>query len=572
MDSTQDNSAQSVKFRRIRRMIITRVLIAPFLIVMLVFGILVYFFSETLDRRAQGELSRVAQGHRALVDAFLSEQVSALEYTAATHSFKELGDNAHLDALFLDLKSKYPAFEDIGVIDEGGRHMAYVGPYDLVGKDYSKAEWFQAVSLKSVYISDVFRGYRNVPHFVIAVQRIQGGRPWYLRATIDTAYFSNLVKGIHIGGTGQAYLVNSKGLFQTELRTGGQLEQPDPDRKLYAVAGTDIASFTARAADRQTYMYAAGRLRENGWMLVVRQKASEAYAPLVRAVAVALIVISLGGGVVVLTAYVLASSLAGRLAVMEVEKREMGSKLLAAGKLAEVGEMSAGMAHEINNPLQVMVSECCMINDIFSDLKLPEKNLSAADLASVRDCLDQVSLQISRCSNITQGLLKFARKSEPSICDVDLRATLHGVQAMIENRAHLDGVAVTIQMQDGIPLIQSDESQLEQVFLNLFNNALYAVRDRDQAEIRVSASLDSDDAIVTVADNGCGIGPDNLNKVFLPFYTTKPVGQGTGLGLSTCYGIVERLGGRMAVESELGVGTVFTVRLPLSAASTRSGA
>jgi two-component system NtrC family sensor kinase len=572
MDSLQNNGEQSAKFKRIRRMIITRVLIAPFLIVMLVCGVLVYFFADALGRKAQGELSRITDGHRALVDEFLAEQVSALEFTATTRSFTELSEGDALGALFMDLKSKFPAFEDIGVFDEKGRHAAYVGEYDLEGKDYSNTDWFKAVSRRGVYVSDVFKGYRNVPHFVIAVQRIEGGRPWYLRATIDTAYFSNLVKAVRVGSTGQAFIVNGKGVFQTGLSSGERLEEPDPDWRLYRKADAGVESFTAQASDGNTYLYAVGRLQQTGWLLVVRQKATDAYAPLARAVAVAVIVIALGGGVVVLTAYVLASGLAGQLAVVEVEKREMSNKLLAAGKLAEVGEMSAGMAHEINNPLQVMMAECYLINDVLNDLEIPDKNLTPADLSTIRDSMAQISMQISRCSLITQGLLKFARKTDPALHEVDLGDMVEDVVSMVDKRAHIDGVSIAVSAEKGLPRIMSDESQLQQVFLNLLNNALYAVHNRHGAEIRIEVQQEHNEIVVSVADNGCGIEPENLSKIFLPFFTTKPVGQGTGLGLSTCYGIVERLGGRIEVQSEPGAGTVFTVRMPLSQAHAHPGA
>jgi two-component system NtrC family sensor kinase len=117
--------------------------------------------------------------------------------------------------------------------------------------------------------------------------------------------------------------------------------------------------------------------------------------------------------------------------------------------------------------------------------------------------------------------------------------------------------------------IESDPAQLQQVFLNLLNNAIHALRNRDNAEIRITAEKEEDQLAISIGDNGCGIPPENLEKIFMPFFTTKPVGQGTGLGLSTCYGIVQRLGGKMSVSSELNVGSVFTVYLPLKVEAER---
>ena len=135
---------------------------------------------------------------------------------------------------------------------------------------------------------------------------------------------------------------------------------------------------------------------------------------------------------------------------------------------------------------------------------------------------------------------------------------------MIERRAAVENVRIAQQLENGLSSIRSDPAQLQQVFLNLLNNALYALKDKNGGEIRITTTQENSVLTVAIADDGCGIAPENLEKIFSPFFTTKPVGKGTGLGLSTCYGIVERLGGNISVTSELNVGTVFTVRLPLA--------
>ena len=240
----------------------------------------------------------------------------------------------------------------------------------------------------------------------------------------------------------------------------------------------------------------------------------------------------------------------------------MGSQLIMAGKLAEVGEMSAGIAHEINNPLQVMKSEETLIKDIFSEMEADGSLPNTENVRMLRDCVNQIALQIDRCKRITQGLLGFTRESERKIQALDLHSLISDVIGMIERRAAVENIRISQQFENGLPPIQSDPAQLQQVLLNLLNNALYALKDKNSGEIRITTTQEDGALTVAIADDGCGIAPENLEKIFLPFFTTKPVGKGTGLGLSTCYGIVERLGGRISVTSELNVGTVFTVRLP----------
>ena len=201
--------------------------------------------------------------------------------------------------------------------------------------------------------------------------------------------------------------------------------------------------------------------------------------------------------------------------------------------------------------------------------ELTEKGLLNApeELAEMNDSIDQIELQIGRCSDITHSILKFGRKSEVAPQDVDLRQFIPDATGMVANKAGVDGVEIRVNVSEDTPPVHGDASQLQQVFLNLFNNALDAIRERhgvQGGELAVSAGPDGGGMVrVTVRDNGCGIGPDDRTKIFSPFYTTKPVGKGTGLGLSVCYGIVNAMGGSMEVSSEKGIGTTFTVRLPV---------
>ena len=181
--------------------------------------------------------------------------------------------------------------------------------------------------------------------------------------------------------------------------------------------------------------------------------------------------------------------------------------------------------------------------------------------------MDQIGLQIDRCSRITQAILKFGRQSEPAPKDIDLSAFIPEVTAMVEKKASVHGITLEKNLEADLPRIHGDPAQLQQVLLNLLNNAMDAVTDRHgsmDGVILVGARSRGDrrKVAVTVRDNGCGIGPGDLDKVFSPFFTTKPVGKGTGLGLSVCYGIVNSLGGTMEVESEPGQGTMFTMVLP----------
>jgi two-component system NtrC family sensor kinase len=187
-------------------------------------------------------------------------------------------------------------------------------------------------------------------------------------------------------------------------------------------------------------------------------------------------------------------------------------------------------------------------------------------LKDLRESLDQIRLQVDRCGGITQAILKFGRQSEPKIGEVDLAKVIGETAAMVANRMHVNGIDYEQEIDAAIPGIASDPAQLQQVFLNLLNNAVDAVVERhggSGGRIRVVARPTEEGmAEIRVEDDGTGIAEENMKKVFAPFFTTKPVGKGSGLGLSVCCGIVERLGGSMALENRRNEGTVFLLTFP----------
>jgi two-component system NtrC family sensor kinase len=214
-----------------------------------------------------------------------------------------------------------------------------------------------------------------------------------------------------------------------------------------------------------------------------------------------------------------------------------------------------------------MKSDRALLEMIFSDLKkkgiLPEP-----DVKDLEETLAQLKVQIERCSKITQAILEFGRKSEPTQQEVDVGEFISQLTSMISEKAAVQGIRLKKEISEQTPLLRADPSQLQQVLLNLLNNAMDAIEERhgcEGGELSVEAGPDTNGRVkIAVRDNGAGISPENLKKIFAPFFTTKSPGKGTGLGLYVCYGIIESMGGIMEVESQKGVGTTFMVHLPAS--------
>ena len=545
--------------------------VIPFILI-LVIGF--YHFKGSLETSTIRNMQRIARDHREIIDSFLKERIADLEFIHASYPFGDLRQPEVLSAVFARLQLASRAYTDLGVFDEAGVHVAYRGPYPLTGKVYRDESWFKEVLRQGVYISDVFLGFRKTPHFVVAVARDSTQGRWVLRATIDSQTFNTLVSSVEIGRTGEAYIINLDGVLQTTRRSGGHpLEDPgdviDPGETIRLGAskhGVEVLANTYFSKDE--YLYAAAPLKGGAWVLFVRQAKTDAYQALRTTIYVTALICVLGGSLIVVAAFYLTNRIVRRMEQIDAEKAQLGQQLISASRLAELGEMAAGFAHEINNPLQIIKSEHALMEALMSDLKAAGALSPSSSLADLEESMAQVNLQISRCAQITQAILKFGRQSEPAVQTIDLRHYLPEVIQMIAKRASVNGITVVPEVGEDTAPVKGDPAQLQQVMINLFNNAMDAILEQHGTfggELRVATAMKPDGFVeIIVSDNGCGISPENLSKVFSPFFTTKPVGQGTGLGLSVCYGIIDNMGGTMAVESERGVGTVFSLLLPVA--------
>ncbi len=245
---------------------------------------------------------------------------------------------------------------------------------------------------------------------------------------------------------------------------------------------------------------------------------------------------------------------------------KLEQQMIATERLASLGTLAVGVAHEINNPLQIMKSEQALLKMIVSELKKKNDFKESEDFKELEESIGQFDLQIDRCARITQAILKFGRKTEPSTEAINLKKLLPEVIGMISKKASLQGISIENEIRETTPQILGDPALLQQVLLNLFNNAIDAITAQHGSrggKLLVATGPEAGEWIrIDVRDNGCGISPENIKEVFSPFFTTKPVGKGTGLGLSVCYGIMQGMGGRISVSSEPAVGTTFTLSLP----------
>jgi two-component system, NtrC family, sensor kinase len=237
-------------------------------------GVSVYVhYCRTRESIIIDQIKTVAASQSQAADVFLRERTSLLSVLAETHPYEQLSRHEVLSGLFtaMNLRGDMIGLLDLGVIDEKGDQTAYVGPFDLLGRNYRQQSWFDEVMTKGKYISDVHLGYRRQPHFNVAVRGINGPNSWTLRATIDSDVFDRLVLASQTGPQGDAFIINSEGIYQTAPRLGGQvLDQSDISTQSF---NRGTITVEKKTIDGAVYYEAGAWLRNKNWLFIVRRPA-----------------------------------------------------------------------------------------------------------------------------------------------------------------------------------------------------------------------------------------------------------------------------------------------------------
>jgi two-component system NtrC family sensor kinase len=256
------------------------------------------------------------------------------------------------------------------------------------------------------------------------------------------------------------------------------------------------------------------------------------------------------------------NAMAQALKKRDEQLREFATqKIMESERLALVGQLSANIAHELNNPLQGIVT--------FSHLLLEDHQ---GEDTTTQFSLEKIVGQANRCRDIIRGLLDFSRQRKPDKTLCDINEVLHECVSLVEHQALFHNIHVIKYFQEDLPMAVIDPSQIERVFINLIINAAEAMDGSGHLTISTRYNQEKDIVEIAFSDTGQGISEDNINKIFDPFFTTKDVGHGTGLGLAISYGIIKGHKGTISVESEVGKGTTFIVGFPLSGNDNEEGA
>lgn len=559
------SSRRNEQYKRFFRRFVLLTLVSSLVPLLLVGWGINFHYTRFARQRMTEKFHKEVDHHSRTIERFLKEHSSKLQLVARTHSKEYLRQPGNLNKVFELINRDSASLTDLGLIDHTGRHLAYVGPYDLMDKNYAQTFWFQQVMQKGLFISDMFLGFRREPHFIMAVTSSDNGEPWILRATINTETFRSLVENVRIGKSGEVYLLNTEGIYQTTPRFGGAIMETAPLPMMERHEGIDLRfveqNYPGRASASSRRIICSVWLKEPHWLLVVTQDFDEAFNAVNHANLAVLVFLHISALSILIVAVLVTRHMLTMIRRRDEEGDQLNQQLMQTSKLASIGELSAGVAHEINNPLAIILTE----RQILLDCAGQTTEMAPSFREQFDDSMAQIDVQIQRCKRITHNLLRFSRRTQSVVETIQLNAFIIEVVDLMEREAKASGIKFTTALDPELPAMISDPSQVQQLFLNLITNAIDAQDGKPYGRIDIATSVAAGGQGVrlSISDTGCGIPREHLEKIFDPFFTTKPVGKGTGLGLSICYSIIQRLGGRIAVQSDPGRGTRFDIDLPL---------
>lgn len=515
---------------------------------------------------------RVASNARRTVGNFLLERMDALRYVVNELDLIELSQNEQLEVVLKNLKVGFGGISDLGVIRSDGTQVAYAGAFDLKGRNYKDEQWFQECMENGQYISDVFSGFRGVPHIIISVKSLAlSGESFILRTTVDTAKLIEIVRSHQTSDYADIFLINHEGILQTPSIKYGpgdgqhkvQFDLPPYSSRTQAIEIKDFAEGRLVLGYAQVL---AGRAKTPFILINIKQEApfhlieakqknsldtiwSESKIQVQRIFYISIFLI-------ILIIYLVATFMINRLFMSDSIKANTLKAAERKSQLASVGQLAAGVAHEINNPLAVINEEAGYLMDVIAtEESLPEKSELSEHLQSILDSVD-------RCGSITRQLLVFARQFDLKIMSFHPEDIIADILKFYTKEAAYRNIALQVETVPETPAIVSDKGKFQQVLVNLINNAFQALNDDGVLSIELAPSV-PDHVSITVKDTGCGISAENLSKIFDPFFTTKGESEGTGLGLSITYGLVQQLQGKIDVKSTVGEGTTFRMIFPV---------
>ncbi len=513
---------------------------------------------DAIESEALLETARQVSNTWRAVSFFLKEKHAALDFVLHDNSYDALQSPARLQAILGSLQAGVGGFLQMGVLNPATGDL--LAGASGVNEPFPRCcqDCLKQCAETGLYTGPVIPAGDHASQMIIARQcRLTGQANFILAAALDATSLFALVSQLDLESGEDAFLIDTMGNLMTPSSYFGRLyHQMNLSMPPLDKSGSRVID--SRDANGRPIWMGVASIPDTPFILIL-VKPKSAFEQLwlkPRMKLVGFLVVSV---VLVLLAIVgMATFLMHHIHAADQKRVQALHQVEYTNKLASLGRLAAGVAHEVNNPLAIINQKAGLIQDLFS--LHPEY---AAD-QKLTGLVNAILAAVERGGSITRRLLNFARHMETNIQPIDLAELVGDVLGFLTKEAQRRQIEIEFDKAVDIPEFESDRGSLQQILLNLCNNAFAAMPDGGKLRVRIFRSA-PDRVTLHVADNGSGIAPDDLKRIFEPFFTTRHDQGTTGLGLSITYGLVTEIGGDIQVDSQLGAGTRFTVQLPLKA-------
>lgn len=518
----------------------------------LVFWTAVYNkFRSTYKRKLISSLTTLVQDGRDTVELLFEGRIQQLFALFSIFSPESLQDEASLDKLLIALQAGSDAFIDLEAIDGAGNRRAYSGP-DRPGNtsaNYAHEQWFRRVTAFGVSVSDVFVNSEQVSCAFVAVRGTGAQQPWTLRASIRTASLEDVLRSLHPGDRGDAYLINRSNVLQTTPRFSGTL--------LGHPNGPDLSSSQGSHVEEINFgnyrsFFAVASFQNPSWVLVLQEDSGQDAVGVLNGIHYQLLAVGAISMLLVIGAMVLARFLKNELTRVDQENEESVRNFAQADMIRALGRMAAGIAHEVNNPLAIMSGHAGWMEDLLAE----EDVKRSTNFPHYIDCLDNIQSQVRRCKTVTQRLLNFGRSVAKDQETVEINQLLALTVTFFSSEAYFRDIEIQANYADGLPPTETDPRKIQQFFVEAIDQLIEWIGKNGSIEVKTNYSPSSDEIVIDLSCVSSGASPPKVGKAEARLSAAK------ASELSVSYDTIEKLGGRVVSIMKTG-GLTLTIHLPV---------
>jgi len=533
-------------FRRLWNTTVLTLLAAAFIPFFFIGAVIYTYTTVLLKQQTLAMLENAVQQQKTAIDQFFDARIQALQLISGNLSAERLSQPDVLTGVLQSLSTRAPYFVDLSIIDHHGRHLAYTGPFDLMSRNYQNSDWYMRIMTRKVFVSDLFLGFRNIPHAVIAVKSAPDQGGWILRGTLNAAYVDAIAGRIAQVQKGDAFLINKNGIYQTTPKKEGGIMTSSGIHDPVRHQGVAIEELNGR-------LRLSAWLDTVDWISVVEIDKKDAFAAIYRLRSLVIYIFVLSAIMMFLAVLLTTNYLITRLESKRRRLQHLDEQLRHASRVATAAGLYKGAFARVKDGLSNIDVAAGLIGEALN--KTPAVVDGAPEF---QNSVQQIQEQTQATRRIIDACMRFDAYAHPVIADIRIDVLLNDLIELNDWEIRQKQVNVIRKLPPDDVVIRSDPAAVRHVLQCLLQNALEAV---DAAgEITLAPAVEEDGIRIIVADSGPGIAPADQERIFEALFTTQS--GHAGLGLAVARSIVEKLGGELTVDGRPGKGAAFTLYLP----------